>query len=133
MGTVCLSSAPPRTNLRWRLVERPAAVLGAAQAGDLLVLDGELVVVCDLLVDVDGLPRVDDDLLLRLHRDHLGVTVGLHGGLGRKGTEKNKKSQAAAVLATVVTSSLADLNITIKTGDGNTSTLKNFSYMTKRF
>ena len=60
-----------------RLVEGPPAVLGAAQTGDLDVLDGELVVVRDLLVDVDVLFGVDDDLLLRLHRDHLGVAVGL--------------------------------------------------------
>lgn len=59
------------------LVEGPPAVLGATEAGDLDVLDRELVVVRDLLVDVDVLLRVDDNLLLGLHRDHLGVAVGL--------------------------------------------------------
>lgn len=68
------------TSFRWAepgLVEGPPAVLGAAEAGDLDVFNGELVVICDLLIDVDVLLRVDDDLLLRLHRDHLGVAVGL--------------------------------------------------------
>lgn len=70
------------------LVEGPPAVLGVAEAGDLDVLDGELVVVGDLLVDVDVLLGVDDDLLLRLHRDHLGVAVGLwaKGGDGEQRT-----------------------------------------------
>lgn len=61
------------------LVEGPPAVLGATEAGDLDVLDRELIVVCDLLVDVDVLLRVDDNLLLRLHCDHLGIAVGLQG------------------------------------------------------
>lgn len=59
------------------LVERSSAVLRSTQTGDLHVLDGELVVVRDLLVDVDGLPGVDHDLLLRLHRDDLRITVRL--------------------------------------------------------
>lgn len=59
------------------LVERPPAVLGATEAGDLDVLNRELIVIRDLLVDIDVLLGVDDDLLLRLHRDHLGVAVGL--------------------------------------------------------
>lgn len=66
-----------RTDLEWTLVQRSPAVLGPTQTGDLLILDGELVVVRDLLVDVDGLPGVDHDLLLRLHCDDLRVTVGL--------------------------------------------------------
>lgn len=48
----------------WGLVEGPPAVLGATEAGDLDVLNRELVVVRDLLVDVDVLLGVDDDLLL---------------------------------------------------------------------
>lgn len=59
------------------LVQRSPTVLCPTQAGDLLVLDGELIVVGDLLVDIDGLSRVDDDLLLGLHCDHLSVAVGL--------------------------------------------------------
>lgn len=62
------------------LIECPPTVLGAAQAGDLDILDGELVVVGDLLIDADVLLGVDDNLLLGLHRDHLGVAVGLWGG-----------------------------------------------------
>ena len=62
------------------LVEGPPAVLRATEAGDLDVLDGELVVIGDLLIDVDVLLGIDDDLFLRLHRDHLGVAVGLWVG-----------------------------------------------------
>ena len=60
--------------------------MSRAQAGgDLVVLQGELVVVGDLLVDRDGLLGVDDDLLLGLDGDHLGVAVGLEGeGGGQK-------------------------------------------------
>ena len=58
-------------------VERAATLGRAAHAGDLLVLDGELVVVGDLLVHVDVALGVDDDLLLRLHGDDLGIAVGL--------------------------------------------------------
>ena len=44
---------------------------------NLLVLDGEFVVVGDLLAHGDRLLGVDHDLLLLVHGDHLGVTVGL--------------------------------------------------------
>lgn len=67
------------------LVQRPPAVLGPTQTGDLHVLDGELVVVRDLLVDVDGLPGVDHDLLLRLHRDDLRIAVRLQRSRDGKG------------------------------------------------
>ena len=60
-------------------VEVLPAVLCAAEAVDLLVLNGELVVVGDLLPGGDRLLRVDDDLLLLVHGDHLGVAVGLRG------------------------------------------------------
>ena len=46
------------------LVEGPPAVLRATEAGDLDVLDGELVVIGDLLIDVDVLLGIDDDLFL---------------------------------------------------------------------
>ena len=59
------------------LVESSAAVLRPTQAGDLVLLDGELVVVGDLLVDANGLFGVDDYLLLRLDGDDLRITVGL--------------------------------------------------------
>lgn len=59
------------------LVERSPTVFCPAQTGDLLVLDGELVVVRDLVVDVDGLPGVDHNLLLGFHCDDLRIAVGL--------------------------------------------------------
>lgn len=77
---MCLCYPPNTLPASWRstvLVERPPAVLGSAQTRDLHVLDGELVVIGNLLVDADWLARVDYDLLLRLHRNHLGVAVGL--------------------------------------------------------
>ena len=58
-------------------VEVLPAALGPAQAPDLLVLDGELVVVGDLLPGRDRLLRVDHDLLLLVHGDDFGVAVGL--------------------------------------------------------
>lgn len=66
-----------RTDLEWTLIQRSPTVLSPTQTGDLLVLDGELVVVRDLLVDVDGLSGVDHDLLLRLHCDDFRITVRL--------------------------------------------------------
>jgi hypothetical protein len=45
-----------------------------------LVFDGELVVVGDLLAEGDRLLRVDDNLLLAVNGDDLGVTVGLKEG-----------------------------------------------------
>jgi hypothetical protein len=44
---------------------------------DLLVLNGELVVVCDLLAKSDWLLRVDDNLLFAVNRDDLGIAVRL--------------------------------------------------------
>ena len=60
-----------------RLVEIAPTLHGATQTGDLVLLVRELVVVRDLLVHADRLFGVDDDLLLTLQRDDLGVTVGL--------------------------------------------------------
>lgn len=59
------------------LVQRPSAVLCSTQARNLVLLQRELVVVGDFFIDGDGLLRVDDDLLLGLDGDHLGVTVWL--------------------------------------------------------
>lgn len=73
------ADAWPTTGFFVFLIQGPSTVLGAAQAGDLDVLDGELVVVGDFLVHADVLLGVDDDLLLRLHRDDLRVAVGLRG------------------------------------------------------
>lgn len=68
------------------LVECPAAVLGPTQAGDLVVLQGELVVIGDFFVNGDRLLRVDDDLFLRLDGDDLSVAVWLKD-------EKRKEKQ----------------------------------------
>jgi hypothetical protein len=59
------------------LVQVFPTVLGSAETMDLLVLDGELVVVGDLLTEGDRLLRVDDDLLLAVDRDDLGIAVWL--------------------------------------------------------
>ena len=61
------------------LVEGPTAVLSSTQAGDLVVLQGEFVVVSNLFVDANGLLRVDHNLLLGLDGDHLRVAVRLEG------------------------------------------------------
>lgn len=59
------------------LVQCPSAVLCSTKAGDLVVLQGEFVVVGDFFVDGDGLLRVDHDLFLGLYGDNLGVAVWL--------------------------------------------------------
>lgn len=59
------------------LVERSAAVLRSTQAGDFVLLQGEFVVVGDLLVNGDRLLGVDHDLLLRLYGDDFSVAVWL--------------------------------------------------------
>lgn len=75
-----------RTDLERTLIQRSPAVLSPTQTGDFNVLDGELVVVRDLLVDVDGLPGVDHDLLLRFHCDDFRITVRL-----KKKTQKKTR------------------------------------------
>lgn len=59
------------------LVEESTTVGSVAEAGDLLVLLGELVVVADLLAAVDGPLRVDHDALRALRHDHFCVAVRL--------------------------------------------------------
>ena len=59
------------------LVKILPAVLCAAQTMDLLVLDGELVVVGDFFAKRDRLLGVDDDLLLAVDGDDFGVAVRL--------------------------------------------------------
>lgn len=63
--------------LQLNLVEETAAGARAAEAGDFLVLQRELVVVSDLLACADLALRVDDDLLRALHLNHLRDAVGL--------------------------------------------------------
>ena len=64
------------------LVKILPAVLCAAQTMDLLVLDGELVVVGDLLPYGNGLPAVDDNLALPVNLDHFRITVRLNNNSG---------------------------------------------------
>ena len=47
------------------------------QLPDFFILDGEFVVIGDLLPDSDGLLRVNNDLTGTVYLDHFGVTVGL--------------------------------------------------------
>lgn len=61
----------------WPLVECPAAILCSTQARNLVLLEGEFVVVGDLFIDGDGLLRVDHNLFLGLYGDYLGVAVWL--------------------------------------------------------
>ena len=60
-----------------KLIKVLSAVTRATETRDLLVLDGELVVVCYLFAYGDRLLRVNDDLGLSIHRYDFGVTVGL--------------------------------------------------------
>lgn len=60
------------------LVEGSSAVLGSAQAGDLLILDGELIIVRDLLIDADWLARIDDYFLSGFYGDDFRVAVRLN-------------------------------------------------------
>lgn len=59
------------------LVEGSSAVFGSTQAGDLLVLDGEFIIVRDLFVDADRLARIDDYFLFGFYSDDFGVAVWL--------------------------------------------------------
>lgn len=64
------------------LVECPAAVLCPTQAGDLVLLQGEFVVVGDLFINSNGLLRVDHNLLLGLYSDNFSIAVWL--GMGKE-------------------------------------------------
>ena len=58
-------------------VQRSPAVGGPTETRDLFVLDGELVVVCDLLPQCDVPLGVDDNLFLHPKTDDLRIAVGL--------------------------------------------------------
>ena len=67
-------------------VEEPAAVDGSAEARNFLVLDGELVVVEDLLAWEQGLHGEEDDLVLavlEVHHLRVGAVVGIPRGRSR--------------------------------------------------
>lgn len=59
------------------LIQCTPASTRAAQARDLLGFERELVVVRDLLSFLNVSLGINDNLLLPIHRDDLGVTVGL--------------------------------------------------------
>lgn len=59
-------------------VEGSSAVLGSTQAGDLLVLDGEFIIICDLFIHADWLPGIDDYFLSGVYRDDFSVAVWLN-------------------------------------------------------
>lgn len=69
-------------HIRCCLVEGSSAVLGSTQAGDLLVLDGEFIIVRDLFIDVDRLPGIDDYFLSGFYRDDFSVAVWLNVNSG---------------------------------------------------
>ena len=56
--------------------------MGCAQTGDLVVLEGELVVVCDLLVHLDLPTRVDHDARCAVNAHYACATIRLFGGVG---------------------------------------------------
>lgn len=60
-------------------VERPSAMGGPAQTGNLLILNGKLVVVSDFFIGSDVPLGVDDNFLLVAHGDNLGIAVRLQG------------------------------------------------------
>lgn len=59
------------------LVESSSTVFGSTQTGDLLVFDGEFIIVCDLFVDADRLARIDDYLLFGFYSDDFSIAVWL--------------------------------------------------------
>lgn len=72
IGKTCI-----RGRSRTLLVEGSSAVLRATQTWDFVLFNGELVIICDLLIHTDGLLGVYDYLLLGFNGDHFGVAVGL--------------------------------------------------------
>lgn len=76
-----------------RSVEVLAASARAARARDLVLLDGELVVVSELLAARDAAQREDDDVLLTQDVNHTGVTVGL--------PKQGRASAAAGTVGTI--------------------------------
>lgn len=59
------------------LVEGSSTVLCSTQAGDLLILNREFVIISDLFIYTNRLPRVDDYLLLSFYSDNFGIAVWL--------------------------------------------------------
>ena len=58
-------------------VECPSAVGCPTQTGDLLILNGKLVVISDFFVGSNVPFGVDDNFLLVAHGDDLGIAIGL--------------------------------------------------------
>ena len=63
----------------WGSVEGPPTVRGPTETRDLLILNGKLVVIGDLLSHGNVSLGVDDYLLLRPKTDDLRIAVGLQG------------------------------------------------------
>ena len=59
------------------LIECSSTLRRSTQTRNLLIFDGELVVISYLLINVYVSFRIDDNLLLRLKGDYLGVTIRL--------------------------------------------------------
>ena len=59
------------------LIECPSTVWSSTEAGDLVVFDGELVIIGDLLSHRYVSLRVDHNLLQGTKIDHFGIAIGL--------------------------------------------------------
>lgn len=59
------------------LIEGSSTVLRSTQAGDLLILNREFVIISNLFIYINRLPRVDDYLLLSFDGDDFGIAVWL--------------------------------------------------------
>lgn len=64
-------------------VQGSPAVLRATETWDFYILNWKLVVIGNFLIHIDVLFRVDDNLLLRLHRDHFSIAIWLQGWQNR--------------------------------------------------
>lgn len=91
----------------WLLVQCSTAVLCSTQARNLVLLEGELVVVGDFFIDSDGLLGVDHDLLLGLDGDDLGVTIWLQTQTNKRRMSKSRSDVAQNVRAGAFTHSAA--------------------------
>lgn len=69
-------------------VQGAPAVLCATKAGDLVLLNRELVVISDLLVDTYGLFGVNHNLLLGFYGDDFGIAIGLRKRRRKKNVPK---------------------------------------------
>ena len=78
--TKCHAIAISNRDNHRELFESPSTVWSSTEAGDLVVFNGELVVISDLLSHRYVSLRVDYNLLKCTKVDHLGIAVGLQCG-----------------------------------------------------